>query len=459
MRPFEILTFILIAGTLVALFTHKERKVFLYLLFGSIVVVLLQHFLEGHRWQFALAVYLLPAMYIFHRFQKIKINYITKGFLSIWFGIAILLPWLIPVFTLPTPGGPYSVGTETFHWVDSTRHEWFTDELSDDVREIMVQIWYPTSTEADKKPEPYLDFIDLRAKALASAGGIPAFFPGHLNYIFTNSFSNSPLITSDSLFPVIIFSHGITGSRHLHQALYEYLVSRGYIVVALDHSFDANLTIFPNGHIADYRSDITGHPDSVNVRILQMNTRASDISFILNQLEKIQFGYIQSQVVEKINLNKIAVGGHSYGGSTAIVASHLDKRIRACFVLDPWISPVPIETINSGVSVPFLFMGRPTWERSDYPNNYSKLDVFMTQSDEPKYSLIIKNTKHLDFSDIPLFSPVIHRVLDVGSLDVNVSMPLLNKIVYFFLEKHLMNIPGNNFENAINNKLVIKLND
>ena len=128
MRPFEILTFILIAGTLVALFTHKERKVFLYLLFGSIVVVLLQHFLEGHRWQFALAVYLLPAMYIFHRFQKIKINYITKGFLSIWFGMALLLPWLIPVFTLPTPGGPYSVGTETFHWVDSTRHEWFTDE-------------------------------------------------------------------------------------------------------------------------------------------------------------------------------------------------------------------------------------------------------------------------------------------------------------------------------------------
>jgi len=83
----------------------------------------------------------------------------------------------------------------------------------------------------------------------------------------------------------------------------------------------------------------------------------------------------------------------------------------------------------------------------------------MKQSDEPRYSLIIKNTKHLDFSDIPLFSPIIHRVLDVGSLDVNVSMPLLNKIVYFFLEKHLMNIPGNNFENAINNKLVIKLND
>ena len=76
MRPFEILTLILISGTLVALFTHKERKVFLYLLIGSIVVMLLQHFLEGHRWQFALAVYLLPAMYTFHRFQQSSINII-----------------------------------------------------------------------------------------------------------------------------------------------------------------------------------------------------------------------------------------------------------------------------------------------------------------------------------------------------------------------------------------------
>ena len=143
MRPFEILTLILISGTLVALFTHKERKVFLYLLIGSIVVMLLQHFLEGHRWQFALAVYLLPAMYVVHRFQKPAINGLTKGFLSIWFILAVLLPWVIPVFSLPVPGGPHAVGTEMFYWIDSSRTEWFTDEDPNDVREIVVQVWYP----------------------------------------------------------------------------------------------------------------------------------------------------------------------------------------------------------------------------------------------------------------------------------------------------------------------------
>ena len=455
MRPFEILTLILIAGTLVALFTHKERKVFLYLLFGSIVAMFFQYFLEGHRWQFALAVYLLPALYVFHRFQKLKLNLLTKGVLSVWFGIAVLLPWIIPVFTLPSPQGPYDVGTETFHWVDSSRMEWFTDENPNDVREIIVQVWYPANMKVGLGPEPYLDFIDLRAKALAGAGAIPEFLPSHLNYIYTNSFPNLPVIDTGQLLPIVIFSHGITGTRHLHQTMYEHLVSHGYIVLAPDHSFDANLTIFPDGHVADYRSNITGYPDSINIRIMQMNTRAEDISFILDQLEKMQSGEIKSQLIEKIDLENIAVGGHSYGGSTATVAAQQDDRIKACFVLDSWVSPVPQETIDAGIHVPFLFMGRPSWNDSDYPENYKRLDSLMAHSSHPKYKLILKNTEHLDYSDIPLFSPIIRHVLEVGSLSSSVSLPLINDLVHSFLEKHLTKNSEEKFEIAIQNKLVV----
>jgi len=457
MRPFEILTLILIAGTLTAIFTHKERKVFLYLLFAAIGAMLLQYFLEGQRWQFAPAVYLLPALYIFHRFQKNDINIFTRGLLYSWFGLAVLLPWLIPVFTLPNPGGSYSVGTETFHWVDSSRMEWFTAENPNDVREIIVQIWYPANFKSGLKPEPYLDFIDLRSKTLAGAGDIPEFFPGHLNYIYTNSYKNIPIIQSDQLMPVVIFSHGITGTRHLHQAMYEFLVSRGFIVVALDHSFDANLTIFPDGRLADYRSDITGHTDSVNVRTMQMNTRVADISFILNQLDKIQSGKIESQIFTKIDLERVAVGGHSYGGSTATVVSQWDSRIKACFVLDSWISPIPQAAIDDGVHVPFLFMGRPTWDGSDYPGNYPRLDSLMAHSSNPKYRLIIRGTKHLDYSDIPLFSPIIGYVLDVGSNPAELTVSLINKLVHSFLVKHLLGESNDIFDNAIKNNLVYQI--
>ena len=457
MRPLEILTLILIAGTLTALFTHKERKIFLYLLFAAIGAMSLQYFLEGQRWQFAFAVYLLPALYICHLFQKTKINFITKGFLSVWFSFSVLLPWIIPVFTLPNPSGPHEVGTELFHWVDSTRLEWFTDEDPNDIREIIVQIWYPANLKGGLKPEPYLDFIDLRAKTLAGAGAIPEFIPEHLNHIYTNSYKEIPIINSDQLMPVVIFSHGITGTRHLHQAMYEFLVSRGFIVVALDHSFDANLTIFPDGHLADYRSNITGHPDSLNVRTMQMNTRVADISFILDQLDKIQSGKIESQINAKIDLERVAVGGHSYGGSTATVVSQRDNRIKACFSLDSWISPIPQETIDDGVHIPFLFMGRPTWEGSDYPGNYPRLDSLMAHSSNPKYRLIIKGTKHLDYSDIPLFSPIIGYVLDVGSNPAALTVSLINELVHGFLVKHLLGESNDIFDNAIDNDLVYQI--
>ena len=457
MRPFEILTLILIAGALTALFTHKERKIFLYLLFAAIGAMILQYFLEGQRWQFALAVYLLPALYIFHLFQKTKINTVTKGFLSVWFTFSVLLPWIIPVFTLPNPSGLYDVGTETFHWVDSTRLEWFTDESPNDVREIIVQVWYPAYKNAEMNPEPYLDFIDLRAKTLAGAGAISEFLPRHLNHIYTNSFKNIPIIKSDQLMPVVVFSHGITGTRHLHQAMYEFLVSRGFIVIAPDHSFDANLTIFPDGHLADYRSNITGHTDSVNVRTMQMNTRVADISFILDQLVKIQSGKIDAQINAKIDLERIAVGGHSYGGSTATVVSQRDDRIKACFVLDSWISPIPQETIDDGIHIPFLFMGRPTWEGSDYPGNYPRLDNLMAHSSNPKYRLIIKGTKHLDYSDIPLFSPIIGYVLDVGSNPADLTVSLINELVHGFLVKHLLAELDHSFDDSINNELVYQI--
>ena len=292
-----------------------------------------------------------------HRIQKEHIRTSIKILFGIWYTLAFVIPYIIPVFSLPKPKGESFVGTETFHWTDSTREEWFTIEKADDFREIMVQSWYPSDITQNKKVEPYMDFIELRSKTIANAGGLPSFLPSHLNLIRTNSYSEVPCKIQKGGLPVIIFSHGITGSRHLHQALFEHLSSRGYIVIALDHSYDSNLTVFPDGRIADYRSELTGHPDSVQIRENQINTRVQDIIFILNQLTKIQNNEIRCPLSGNINLEKMAIGGHSFGGATAIQSTKVDKRIQACFVFDGWINPVPDQTIKSGLRKPFLLWG------------------------------------------------------------------------------------------------------
>ena len=187
-----------------------------------------------------------------------------------------------------------------------------------------------------------------------------------------------------------------------------------------------------------------------------MSTRGSDISFIIDQLEKLQHGSIKSTLNGKLDLQKIAVAGHSYGGSTATVAAHKDDRIKACAVLDSWLSPVPEPIISSGMHVPFLFMGRPSWEGSDYPGNYLKLDRVMAHSSVPKYRLVIKKTLHLDYTDIPLFSPIIGYVMSVGDLSPGVSLPLVNRLVYGFLDKHLTGRNEKIFDETLMNDLIIQ---
>ena len=457
MRPLETLSLILLFITLLFLFFNRKRTYFLSLLFLTIVISILQYFTEGLRWQFYIFIYFLPAIYFCHIKQKDHIHPIVKVFFSFWFLLAFVVPYIIPVFSLPSPQGKDYVGTETFHWVDSSRLEWFTKEKSNDYREIMAQIWYPGSHHQNKKVEPYMDFIKLRSKTIAAAGNLPSFFPSHLNFVKTNSYHEIPCKNKKGGLPTIVFSHGITGSRHLHQALFEHLSSQGYVVVALDHSYDCNLTVFPDGRIADYRSEITGHPDSIKIRNQQIKTRTEDIIFVLNQITKIHYGDLKSQLNGKLNLEKIAVGGHSYGGATAIHSAKTDKRIKTCFVLDGWINPVPKATIEQGLQKPILSMGRPSWEDSDYPNNYHLLNQLFSNSSAPNYNIIIKNTLHLDYTDIPLYSPIIKYVMDVGDLQPSTSQKLINNLIFTFLESHLLDKPMGDYNLLLNNNLITKM--
>ena len=68
--------------------------------------------------------------------------------------IAFTLPAILPVFTLPSPSGPYKIGTLTYRWNDSGRKDMLSTE--DGNREVLAQIWYP-SDKVSGSPESYID--------------------------------------------------------------------------------------------------------------------------------------------------------------------------------------------------------------------------------------------------------------------------------------------------------------
>ncbi len=450
MRPLETTTLILLFLTLSTLLWHHQKgSLPLYLLLATIFATLLQLVGESYRWQMVPAYGMLAYLYfLYHRGQRQSVGVFLKGIGVLWLVLSVALPWLMPVVVLPDPTGPYAVGTHTFHWVDSTRLEWFTAERADDYRELMVQIWYPARKPKEGSLVPYIDHLDQRAEALGAAGGFPGFLTRYIDLFKTHSYQDARAIETTTSFPVLILSHGITGMRQLHTVLSEDLASHGYVVVAPNHSYDANMVIFPDGRVVDYRSDLTGNPDSVRLRRQQLITRVGDIRFVLTKVAEIQTGDRFPLLKGTLNLDKIGILGHSYGGATAIQACKELPQLKACLALDGWLSPLPDSTINQGISQPFLFLGRPDWSDSDYPHNYRLLERLRLTDHPDQYAFTLTGSRHLDFTDAPLLSPMASFVVGTGTIDAQRALLIVNNSTRTFFDQYLRNTM-NNFFNLI----------
>ncbi len=345
----------------------------------------------------------------------------------------LIIPKIIPFNDLPAPTGSFSVGTRVFNWEDNNREEWFT-EKDGDFRKVVVQVWYPTE-EVSGETAPYLDFAQDRVRPISEQVELPPFMIKHIQDVNSNSYLNSALKSSAESYPLVIFSHGLGGMRMQNTIQMEELASKGFIALAMDHAFDANVTIFNDGSSADYRSAIVGEvtPDEFwEIRLPQINTRVADVSFVLDHIQEIQDK--DDGFWSKIDLGRVGIMGHSFGGGTAIVASSRDTRFDACIALDGWLVPIEQSIIKNGLKVPFLFMGQTHWTN---PVNYENLDTLIAASTASAEKLILDGTKHFDYSDTPQFNAASSKFGISGSMDLDELRILLNSRIVSFFELNL----------------------
>ena len=69
----------------------------------------------------------------------------------------------------------------------------------------------------------------------------------------------------------------------------------------------------------------------------------------------------------------------------------------------------------------------------------------------------IKETLHLDYTDIPLMSPLIKYVMQVGNLSPSTSLPLVNELSHGFLEQHLLKRGSIVLDQVLKNNLIIRI--
>ena len=317
------------------------------------------------------------------------------------FGIFLFIPGCIigkffHLYDLPKPNGNLTIGTIQFDWEHHNFKNLFEKD-SNRNRRIMVQFWYPG--KRNQHLDPYLYSNDsIVVEALSEEYKIPPRLLKKSVTIRTNSYYDLEPEMNNKKYPLIIFSHGKGGYAKQNTVQFEELVSTGYIVASIDHSYDALITVFSDGSIAPYVSDnpkkVGGKINSDKITNDKLSSRVADVTYLL---DKIWFDNDYHPIFGMIDTSKVGMFGHSFGVATTILSVQRDKRIKAIAGLDGWFEPISSDRLDEGVGVPFIHLGQKNWRFN--PTNYEKMDTLSKNSLYPIEHYPIKRVQHFDFMD------------------------------------------------------------
>ncbi|GAA3618081.1 lipase [Nonomuraea rosea] len=241
---------------------------------------------------------------------------------------------------LPAPTGSYDIGTVALRLVDRGRRDPWWQTKHD--RELMVTLWYPAkggaATTVWMQPKELAHYrITVTKNLLQTAKqmelGEVDIDLSKVRFPLTHARSSAPVRPSSSRpYPVVLYSPGAGESRWLGTTLVEDLASRGYVVVAIDHTYDAGAVQFPGGRVETVRPGL-----DENGAYSVMKVRIADTKFVLDQL--IANRSLPKGLAGSLDLDRIGMFGHSLGGSTAAQAMANDSRIKAGINLDGHVVP------------------------------------------------------------------------------------------------------------------------
>ncbi len=450
MRLLEITLPVLLAIYLI--WPHPRPQLIRWLPSLALIFTFIHLGVEGYRWQM-IPLYVLT--FLLAIISLIKINSaadwkpIASYLTLILLALSTAVPTLLPIPKIPTPSGPYQIGTSIFEMTDSARKEIYSGK--DEARRFMIQVWYPAEVKDSDVRAPWMSNAEIYAPAIATYINLPSYFLNHLALVEIPAYIDAEVAASESGFPVILFSHGWNGfnAQNTGQALE--LASHGYVVVGIQHTYGAVITVFPDGTVAPNNPKaLPEDAEDPNYEVIArklVNEWAGDMSFVLDQLS-VWEKEAGNPFVEKLDLERVGVYGHSTGGGAAIQFCGVDLRCKAVLGMDPFMRPVSAEVIENGVSQPSFFMFSQGWADITDSKNNQLFNQFNPNVSDGKGVIVINGTKHYDFSDLPLLSPIAPQLGLKGPLNGKTVIKIVNSYLLDFFEMTLNNKPSNLFDGS-----------
>uniref|UniRef100_A0AAU2JIL3 Alpha/beta hydrolase n=1 Tax=Streptomyces sp. NBC_00049 TaxID=2903617 RepID=A0AAU2JIL3_9ACTN len=291
---------------------------------------------------------------------------------------------------LPRPTGAFAVGRDTLHLVDRERKDPWVRTAD---RELLLSLYYPAIPRTGT-PAPYMAVPE--AKALLTDRGRLSEYATPERVAATRTHARSDALPRPSAhrYPLIMLSPGFTLPRASLTTLAEDLASRGYVVAAVDHAYESDGTVFPDGRVLSCTACEQVFPDGSLHRV--SDGRARDAGFVLDRLTGPRPAWRYSWLIDS---RHIGMAGHSIGGAAASATMAADPRVDAGVNMDgTFFTPIPEAGLGGR---PFLMLaGDPALLPPDFPDtswqdNWPRLDGW-------KRWVSVKGAGHPAFTDWPV---------------------------------------------------------
>jgi len=361
---------------------------------------------------------------------------------------------------LPAPTGTYKVGTTVWHVTDKARPETFSG--AGVPRQVEVLAWYPVAS-GDGKPAPY-----LREGLAEIPPGLRAGLTA-LEKVRTHAVLDAPPAADAKKLPVLVFSHGFGGFPSSYTALLEDLASHGYAVLSIVHPYEATAATLADGQVISM-FDADGKPrqafrdviaewgtedatmaavtretkEEDQLRLLRaylaglhasvatVDRWVADTKLVLDQLPALPKTTAAGRLAAQLDLGRLGAFGHSMGGVVSGAFCLDDQRCKAGLNLDG--IPQYGAMIDRRMSQPFLMV------YSARPGRTGASDAIYRRAASRYYRCDVRDTLHLDFSDVILWGGPLSKAL--GTIAPARAIEITRAIVRQYFDQELLSRPS-----------------
>lgn len=313
--------------------------------------------------------------------------------------LAFVFPSYRPVENM----GTYQVKTASYTWVDESRLETYLNDGS--YRTLTTEFYYP-----DDDTQTY---------------------------------------------PLVVFSHGAFGYSGGNYSIFMTLASHGYVVASVGHTYQAFFSKDAQGNIAivdqtflNQAIEINGATNTENDQEIYeitsswMELRTRDLNFVIDTIIDKSQDDVVGEIFDLVDIDHIGLFGHSLGGAASAQMGRIRNDVDAVIVLDGTMlgeeigfEDGSVVLNNTAYPVPLLNV----YAQDHYDNaklyvgdNYN--NFYATQNAVEAYEAVFMKAGHLNFTDLPLFSPLLSQWLGVGLIDERYCIEQMNDLVLNYFD-------------------------